>query len=175
MPSFLKKLLLGKDLSNPYVNQYHVGHHVTPESTQNVPANAAQAMDPHPTSLTLSTRIPPRPVSPTYLEEARRLAGRNPVTGRALSVEQVAGQLERNGQVTQGTHSGWGQQQPSTDRVQQQRTVGRDVQQGRHDVMVRDERRRRLEEESAAAERLRQREVGGYFAPERSVREYYSG
>lgn len=97
------------------------------------------------------------------------------MTGRALSVEQVAGQLERNGQVTQGTHSGWGQQQPSTDRVQQQRTVGRDVQQGRHDVMVRDERRRRLEEESAAAERLRQREVGGYFAPERSVREYYSG
>lgn len=59
-------------------------------------------------------------------------------------------------------------------RVEQQRTRGVDVQQERHDVTVRDERSR-LEEESAAAERLRQREVGGYFAPERNVREYYGG
>ncbi|KAF3052554.1 hypothetical protein E8E11_005364 [Didymella keratinophila] len=165
MPSFLKKLLLGKDLSNPYVNRYHVGHRATPQSTQHVPTYAGQAMDPHPTSLTLSTRVPTRPVSPTYLEEARRLAGRDPVTGRALSVEQVAGGMERSDPSTQVAQTGWGQQQ---------RTRCVDVQQERHDVTVRDERRRRLEEESVAAEWLRQREVGGYFAPKRSVREYYS-
>jgi hypothetical protein len=167
MPSFLKKLLLGKDLSNPYVNKYHVGHRATPQSTQStqhIPNYAAQAMDPHPTSLTLSTRIPPRPVSPTYLEEARRLAGRDPVTGRALSVEQYAGSVNREE----------GSMQARQRRVEQQRTRGVDVQQERHDVTVRDERSR-LEEESAAAERLRQREVGGYFAPERNVREYYGG
>jgi hypothetical protein len=173
MPSFLKKLLLGKDLSNPYVNKYHVGHRATPQSTQPVPA---QAMDPHPTSLTLSTRIPPRPVSPTFLEEARRLAGRDPVTGRALSVEQVAGDLEPSGERMQPRQTGWGQQQPYTNARVEQRGEqrGRDMMLERHDVTVRDGRQR-LEAESAAAERLRQREVGGYFAPERSVREYYSG
>lgn len=157
MPSFLKKLLLGKDLSNPYVNKYHVGHRATQQPAQ----------DPHPTSLTLSTRIPPRPVSPTYLEEARRLAGRDPVTGRALSVEQFAGSVQRDGERIQARQTGWGQRQRST--------VGRDGQSERRDGAVRDERRRGLEEESAAAERLREREVGGYFSPERSVREYYGG
>ncbi|KAF3039545.1 hypothetical protein E8E12_007105 [Didymella heteroderae] len=199
MPSFLKKLLLGKELSNPYVNKYHPGHRATPQPAQHVPNYAAEAMDPHPTSLTLSTRIPSRPVSPTYLEEARRLAGRDPVTGRALSTEQYLSFGEGSAQARQ---TGRGQQQSHTNermrrdpyvasghaavngdrsrpvqgRVEQQtRTVGIDVQQERHDVTVRDERRRRLEEESAAAERLRQQEVGGYFAPERSVREYYGG
>lgn len=175
MPSFLKKLLLGKDLSNPYVNKYHVGHRAIPQPTQHATTYAAQSIDPHPTGLTLSTRIPPRPASPTYLEEARRLAGRDPVTGRALSVEQGARDLQGSEETIQARQAAWGQQQPSTSRMQQDRTVGVDFQQERHDVTVRDERRRRLEEESAAAERLRQREVGGYFAPERSVREYYSG
>lgn len=45
----------------------------------------------------------------------------------------------------------------------------------RSDVVVREERRRILKEERAQAERLRDREVGGYFAPEREVREYYGG
>lgn len=119
------------------------------------------------------------------------------MTGRALSVEQVAGGMERTAQSA----SGRGQQQPHTnsqmryaacetsghaavggdpsravqERVEQQSTGRIDVQHERHDVIVRDERRRRLEEESAAAERLRQREVAGFFAPERSVREFYGG
>jgi hypothetical protein len=196
MPSFLKKLLLGKDLSNPYVNKYHPGHRATPQPTQHVPNHAAQVVEPHPTSLNPSTQIPPRPVSPTYLEEARRLAGRDPVTGRALSPEQVDSYAARSEQTT---HTGWGRQQPYTneqmrynpyvtsgyaavggdwdrsvhERVEQQRAVGMHGQQERHDVTVRGERRRRLEEERRAAEGLRQQEVGGYFAPERSVSEYY--
>ena len=73
---------------------------------------------------------------------------------------------------------GWGQPPCANGQArvkQQERTRGVDVQQERHDVTVSDERLRRYEEESADAELWIQREVGGYFAPEWSVREYYSG
>lgn len=161
MPSFLKKLLLGKDLSNPYVNKYHVGHRATQQSAQ----------DPHPTSLTLSTRIPPRPESPTYLEEARRLAGRDPVTGRALGVQHFAAGAERSGEGLQTRQTGWDQRQSEPQRM----AVGMEGQQERYDATMGDQRRKWSEAERAAAEQLRVREVGGYFTPERSVREYYGG
>ena len=82
MPSFLKKLIYGKELSNPYVNPYHPGHISTGPPHPALPIPNPHAA--HPTSSTLFTR----PVSPTYLEEARRLAGRDPVTGRRVPAHQ---------------------------------------------------------------------------------------
>lgn len=197
MPSFLKKLFLGKELSNPYVNQYHPGHRATPQPTQHVPNYAEQAMNPNP------TRLPPRSDSPTYLEEARRLADRDPITGRALSPQQFDSYAARSGQTISPTGHGNPQPRPAAHpirtsggenpyvtggdaavgRVEQdrQRTLKTNGQSKngvgmRSDVFVREERRRRmLKEERAQAERLRERGVGGYFAPEREVREYYGG
>lgn len=192
MPSFLKKLLLGKELSNPYVNKYHPGHRATPQPTQQVPNSAAQTMDSHPTSLNVSTTIPPspisRPVSPTFLEEARRLAGRDPITGRELSPEQYPAYNAASSQMI--SQPGWGKPRPYTNeqmrynpyitsgqtavggdgsqavRERDRRTTVRtDVQQERHDVLVREDRRK--------AEMLSGRGAEGYFAPERSMREYY--
>ncbi|KAF1927931.1 uncharacterized protein M421DRAFT_92779 [Didymella exigua CBS 183.55] len=204
MPSFLKKLLLGKDLSNPYINQYHPGHRATPQPIQHVANSAAQAIKSHPTGLNLSTRIPPcpvsRPVSPTYLEEARRIAGRDPITGHALSPEQYPAYDPASAQTA--SQSACGRQQPYTNEQmrynpyvtsghaavggdwssvvqeraeQDRRTATTDVQRERHDVAVAEERMRRAKEERVQADVWRERDVGGYFAPERSVREYYGG
>ncbi|KAF9694330.1 hypothetical protein EKO04_007341 [Ascochyta lentis] len=95
MPSFFKKLLYGKELSNPYLNRYHPGHNTVPTSQQTqhqqqqpqtfyptYPQPAAH----FPTPL---TRVEPRSLTPPLyndlLGEARLVAGRHPVTGRVAN------------------------------------------------------------------------------------------
>ncbi|UPX19018.1 uncharacterized protein EKO05_0009295 [Ascochyta rabiei] len=87
MPSFFKKILYGKELSNPYVNPYHPGHTTLP-NTSHQPS--------YPTYPQPAAHFPPPPTPPTpparaespmysdFLGEARLLAGRDPVTGRAM-------------------------------------------------------------------------------------------
>jgi hypothetical protein len=80
MPSFFKKIILGKKHSNPYLNQYHPDHKstCTPGQAKNSPT--------YPQPPKHSPTYPLRPVSPTVssnlLAEARQAAGRDPVTGR---------------------------------------------------------------------------------------------
>lgn len=225
MPSIYKTLLLGKELSNPYVNRYHPGHraqagpqtenvqHSTPEDYPTRPktpdarktksyfgpysAAKNRSKDDTQSSIergdagieyasrqaggrsevegerrgrersaggsrkwwarskrreeeheeeALNSRSP----SPTMLEEARRLAGRDPVTGKKRREQaQVQGQ---NGQFTSYNARSGQSLVPATHPSANLQNL-------------REEERQRAE-----------REIGGYFAPERPVvREYYGG
>lgn len=184
MPSFFKQLLLGKDLSNPYVNPYHPGHransasgavysqadvqavrsdvqHQVARSDLGTRSQAGgvdvQAVNPAQPGGEMDPRKRPRPQSPTFLEEARRLAGRDPVTGR-----------KRGGQSTSATGSSSTNTHPPTTNPD----TGRDTAtQTQTQASLLEERRMREQERARA-----QREVGGYFAPVRPVvREYYGG
>lgn len=163
MPSLFKKLLYGKDLSNPYCNPYHPGH----ISTDSQPGrsnidNSFLGVQPHPTSLnrtpnkqthtdpTAAYETPPasasrpphpRPDSPSHLEEARRMAGRDPITGRPIA------------------------RPPSTNpgpAVSPPPPTTQPSSSFRSDVLLRDQRRRREEKEAL---QQAQRELGGYFSP----------
>ncbi|KAF2631244.1 hypothetical protein BU25DRAFT_407767 [Macroventuria anomochaeta] len=123
MPSFFKKLIYGKKLSNPYVNPYHPGHtsigspnssSTSPYPTYPQPPEDFSDHSMHPTSLTLSTRLQPRSAIPLgsrdYLGEARLLAGRDPVTGRPVPPQQFDSYAARSGQSISPT--GHGNPQP---------------------------------------------------------------
>ena len=146
MPSFLKRLIYGKELSNPYVNPYHPSHKskpsgslpessVTPYPTYpqpsehfpSYPANQSVDFNIHPTSLTLSTRVHPpsdmRMESEESLAEARRLAGRDPTTGRPVPPHQFISYGARSGKsISTVSHEN---RQPEAQRVPSRLYTGR--------------------------------------------------
>ncbi|KAF3003745.1 hypothetical protein E8E13_009563 [Curvularia kusanoi] len=224
MPSIYKTLLLGKDLSNPYIRPYHPAHraqagpqtenvqHTTPgdyptrpktpdaRKTRSYfgPYSAAKNSSKDDTQAKLergdagreyasrqvggrsegdnerrgrdseaegsrkwwarsklrkedreNEALNSRSPSPTMLEEARRLAGRDPITGKKRR-EQAQAQGQGNGQFTSYNARSGQSLVPATQ-------PSANLQKWRE------------EERQRAA-----REIGGYFAPERpAVREYY--
>lgn len=131
MPSFFKKLIYGKELSNPYLNRYHPGHTSTgaplPSTssfpTYQQPAEHVQSYttSPDATSVTQPTNHTPSPLAIAldprdYLAEARQLAGRDPVTGRPAPVQQFSTYAARSGQTISPT--GRGNPQPAQRPLQ---------------------------------------------------------
>ena len=139
MPSFFKKLILGKELSNPYVNRYHPGHISTgapnptsttryptyPQPAEHFPSAPAQPSNERPTNLNPSTRLQPRSAIPIgsrdYLGEARMLAGRDPVTGRPLAPQAHASYAAVSGQALSPT--GQGKSQSNSHHVAAQQNT----------------------------------------------------
>lgn len=197
MPSFFKRLLLGKELSNPYVNPYHQGHRAkvsaetypirpkTPPSAENRTNPYVKHYVSHDSNVTAGTdralgnasrgeaqaRIEQgqagrvyasrpggavqgnvneseeeyedgsRTPSPTLLEQARRVAGRDPITGKVM---RKAGTREQKGKKKKTQAP---EQFTSYAAISAQSAPGTVV--------------------------GSPREAAGYFAPERPVREYY--
>ncbi|KAJ4985866.1 hypothetical protein SVAN01_08664 [Stagonosporopsis vannaccii] len=161
MPSFFKKLIYGKELSNPYVNPYHPGHVSTGTPIHNSHVNnrisGGQTQIHNEQSRMDSTAsgsgsgpLHLRPSSPSHLEEARRMVGRDPVTGRRLPPPST--RTRSSPADAANVHTSTAVAAP-TDQTE--RTF-------RSDVLLRDQRRRREEEESRAQA---QRELEGYFSP----------
>lgn len=164
MPSFLKKLITSKPTRNPYASHHHPSH--TPSTTPPSPS--------HKSSPAPSTRSPQsarrpdsqvRPVSPSFLEEARRAVGRDPVTGRRVqnaapetrgnTVVMAAGRGDAgNGQAGLREDFKVGKEEGKRDEGMARGFV-------REDIRVREMRRR----DEQLARQLMQRELDGYFAP----------
>jgi hypothetical protein len=198
MPSFFKRLLLGKELSNPYVNPYHQGHRAKvsaethPTSPQALPSaetrtnpyvkhyvshesnaaagtdkalgsasrGAAQASIEQGQAGRVYSSILRDTVrgnvneseedydddrnqtpSPTLLEEARRAAGRDPITGKALRKTETKKQKMK---------------MKKTQAPEQFTSYAARSAQSAPGTVVGSPR-----------------EAAGYFAPERPVRDYY--
>jgi hypothetical protein len=195
MPSFFKRLLLGKELSNPYVNPYHQGHRAKvsaethPTSPQALPSaetgtnpyvkhyvshdaagtdkaldsasrGAAQASIEQGQAGRVYASRPGGTVrgnlneseedydddsnqtpSPTLLEEARRAAGRDPITGKALRKTEKKKQKKKT---------------KKTQAPEQFTSYAARSAQSAPGTVVGS-----------------LREAAGYFAPERPVRDYY--
>ncbi|KAH7068969.1 hypothetical protein BKA63DRAFT_421952 [Paraphoma chrysanthemicola] len=155
MPSFFSKLgISSKRKNNPYLNPHHPGHRPLP---QPIPKSTSRSQP----------SLPLRPASPReahdLLAEARQVANRDPVTGRPLPqptvLHQTASETNRLG--------------PSQERsaylnraMQSTQTMG-----SRYELFAQEERRRRDEE----IRLIRARGGVEYYAPERSVSEFYAG
>lgn len=198
MPSFFKKLLLGKELSNPYVNPYHQGHRAkvsaethpirpkTPPSAEtrtnpyfknyvshdlNAAAGTGKALGSASRGAAQASiergqagRVyasrqggtvrgnlseseedgsdnSSRTHSHTLLEEARRAAGRDPITGKVVRKTETKEQKKKT-KKTQASE-------------QFTSYAARSAQSAPGTVVG------------------SPREAAGYFAPERPIREYY--
>ena len=204
MPSFFKKLLLGKELSNPYVNPYHQGHRakVSAETyplSHELPPIVEAKTNPyvkHYMSHNSNTAVgtdgtlgsanrgkaqarvqreqtgrvdasrqgntvrghadesedddESRTPSPTLLEEARRAAGRDPITGKVLGKAEMKGQKKKAKEQKKKTKNTQAPEQFTSYAARSAQSVPGTVVGS-------------------------PREAAGYFAPERPGREYYGG
>ncbi|OSS45159.1 hypothetical protein B5807_09097 [Epicoccum nigrum] len=194
MPSFFKKLLLGKELSNPYVNPYHQGHRAK------VSAETYPIRPTTPPSADARTN----PYVKHYVShDSNAAAGTDRALGRASRGEAQArverGQAgrvyaSRQGSAVRGNDNESeedGSRTPSPTLLEQARRVaGRDPITGKvvqkaetKEQKGKTKKTQALEQFNSFAARSAQsapgtvvgspREAAGYFAPERPVREYY--
>ncbi|KAH7088945.1 hypothetical protein FB567DRAFT_522667 [Paraphoma chrysanthemicola] len=170
MPSFFSKLgISSKRKNNPYLNPHHPGHAPLPQPISK-PTSRSQPS------------LPLRPASPReahdLLAEARQVANRDPVTGRRLPQPTVLHQtasetnVHANARVN-GALNAMERLGPSQERsaylnraMQSTQTTG-----SRYELFAQEERRRRDEE----IRLIRARGGLEYYAPERSVSEFYAG
>lgn len=203
MPSFLKKLILGKTPSNPYLNPDHPNH--TPQPPQppyptypTYPQPAAH-FPPYPDARPSSAPLLPQPhASPRgssdFLAEARVIVGRDPVTGQPSHSRHAGAEgnpFVRGRDAVRGrsTPRGAGSGQaagvsaragevPVPGGAREVQVEGRvypvpGPQRGERGDVVAREERRRREEAALAAG---MGGVEGYFAPRgQGVREFYGG
>ena len=168
MPSLFAKIGLSSK-PNPYMNPHHPGHNsarkkvAQPGKTGTHPATNA-----HPSSVSLPL---PRQASPRgssdFLAEARNSAGRNPVTGR-----RAGGPSQRNNTLSRVSLADELRQVEAEERTMYQnrslaqiRTMG-----SKYELYAQAMVKQREEEMRIRAAR------GGveYYAPERTLSEFYS-
>lgn len=176
MPSFFKRK------PNPYSNPHHPSHNPIPK---NLSANTTTASTAAPRAQS-QPFIPPRPASPRgssdFLAEARRLAGRDPVTGRVRPSETAmepnqSSNSPPNQNQTRGIAGGRSANTTRpTANTEMSAFLNRSSQSpqntgNRYDLFSRECQAQQEYDERVRAAR------GGveYYAPERQVSEFYSG
>ncbi|KAF2032744.1 hypothetical protein EK21DRAFT_60521 [Setomelanomma holmii] len=175
MPSFFSQIGISKRKNNPYLNPHHPGRTPIPSKPTTRPTYPT-----HPTHSTSS--LPLRPASPReapdLLAEARQVANRDPITGRIMhqpgALNQTASEtnLQANTRLNRALNAverlGSCQERSAyMNRASQtKQTTG-----SRYELFAQEERHRREGELKLIKAR------GGveYYAPERSVSEFYTG
>lgn len=163
MPSFLDKLRSSKK-DNPYLNPYHPGHQTHPNLRTTNPTSST-----NPQSGSVNPNNQQRPASTLgssdLLAQARREAGRDPVTGQRVPPNLARSATERTSledlrQVEQEERTAY-QNRARLSKI----TMG-----SRYDLFAAQMRQKQEDEARIRAAR------GGleYYAPERRFEEFYA-